>query len=67
MGTEKRLIDVNGLLKNGIRVSYGFDNDGEVDDVDFPAQYLCRHNGADWNDENHFCGYGERKEGSDDG
>ena len=25
---EKRLIDANKLLKNGIRVSYGFDNDG---------------------------------------
>ena len=38
---------------------------GEVDDADFPAQYLCKHNGADWNDENHFCSYGERKEGAD--
>ena len=26
--SEKRLIDANKLLKNGIRVSYGFDNDG---------------------------------------
>ena len=34
---------------------------GEVDDADFPAQYLCKHNGADWNNENHFCSYGERK------
>ena len=25
---EKRLIDANKLLKNGISVSYGFDNDG---------------------------------------
>ena len=25
---DKRLIDANKLLKNGIRVSYGFDNDG---------------------------------------
>ena len=25
---NKRLIDANKLLKNGIRVSYGFDNDG---------------------------------------
>ena len=40
---------------------------GEVDDADFPAQYLCKHNGADWNDENHFCSYGERKEGADNG
>ena len=38
---------------------------GEVDDADFPAQYLCKHNGADWNDENHFCSYGERKEGAE--
>ena len=34
---EKRLIDANKLLKNGIRVSYGFDNDGvlliPMDDV----------------------------------
>ena len=37
---------------------------GEVDDADFPAQYLCRYNGADWNDKNHFCGYGDRKEGA---
>lgn len=26
--SKKRLIDANKLLKNGIRVSYGFDNDG---------------------------------------
>ena len=39
---------------------------GEIDDADFPAQYLCRHNGADWNNENHFCSYGERKGGDDD-
>ena len=38
---------------------------GEVDDADFPAQQLCKHNGADWNDENHFCSYGERKEGAE--
>ena len=35
---------------------------GEVDDADLPAQYLCNYHGADWNDENHFCSYGERKE-----
>ena len=34
---------------------------GEEDDADFPAQYLCRYNGADWNCGNHFCSYGERK------
>lgn len=28
MPSKKRLIDANKLLKNGIRVSYGFDNDG---------------------------------------
>ena len=26
--SERRLIDANKLIKNGIRVSYGFDNDG---------------------------------------
>lgn len=35
---------------------------GEVDDADLPTQYLCNYHGADWNGENHFCGYGERKE-----
>ena len=35
---------------------------GEVDDADLPTQYLCNYHGADWNDENHFCSYGERKE-----
>lgn len=34
---------------------------GEVDDADLPAQYLCNYHGADWNDENHFCSYGERR------
>ena len=33
---------------------------GEVDDADLPTQYLCNYHGADWNDENHFCSYGER-------
>ena len=28
VSSKKRLIDANKLLKNGIRVSYGFDNDG---------------------------------------
>ena len=36
---------------------------GEVDDADLPTQYLCNYHGADWNDENHFCSYGERKGG----
>ena len=35
---------------------------GEVDDADLPTQYFCDYHGADWNDENHFCSYGERKE-----
>ena len=35
---------------------------GEVDDADLPTQYLCNYHGADWNDEYHFCSYGERKE-----
>ena len=35
---------------------------GEVDDADLPTQYLCNYHGCDWNDENHFCSYGERKE-----
>lgn len=35
---------------------------GEVDDADLPTQYLCNYYGADWNDENHFCSYGEREE-----
>ena len=30
---------------------------GELDD----DCYLCRYNGCDWNDGNHFCSYGERK------
>ena len=35
---------------------------GEVDEADLPTQYLCNYHGADWNDENHFCSYGKRKE-----
>jgi hypothetical protein len=34
---------------------------GFVDNQDFPNQYLCRHNGCDWNDGEHFCSYGERR------
>ena len=40
---------------------------GEVDDADLPTQYLCNYHGADWNDENPFCSYGERKDGDDNG
>lgn len=35
---------------------------GVMDDEDFPNQYFCKHNGCDWNDETHFCSYGERKD-----
>lgn len=35
---------------------------GDVDNADFPNQYLCNHNGCDWNEGNHYCSYGERKE-----
>ena len=37
---------------------------GEIDDEAFPWQYFCGYNGDDWNDENHFCSYGERKDDS---
>ena len=40
---------------------------GEVDDADLPTQYLCNYHGADWNDENHFCSYGERNDGDGNG
>ena len=35
---------------------------GEIDDADFPDQYLCHHSGENWNNVNHFCGYGTPKE-----
>ncbi len=35
---------------------------GEIDDADFPNQYLCHHHGSDWNDGNHFCAYGKRRD-----
>ena len=38
---------------------------GEVDNADFHDQYLCNISGSDWNCGNHFCSYGERKEGAD--
>ena len=38
---------------------------GEIDDTDFPDQYLCNYTGCYWNNGNHFCGYGERKEGAE--
>ena len=34
---------------------------GELDDSERDNYYHCRHHGCDWNDGEHFCGYGERK------
>ena len=34
---------------------------GEIDDMEFPDQYFCKHNGCDWNNGDHFCSYGDRK------
>lgn len=34
---------------------------GELDDPDFPHQRFCRHHGCDWNDEDHYCGYGKKR------
>ena len=34
---------------------------GENDDPDNPNQYLCTHNGSDWNNGSHFCSYGKKK------
>ena len=34
---------------------------GEIDDEDFPTQYFCNNHGCAWNDENHYCSYGERR------
>lgn len=35
---------------------------GELDECDRDAYYLCHYHGCGWNDGNHFCSYGERKE-----
>ena len=40
---------------------------GEVDNADFHDQYLCNISGSDWNCGNHFCSYGERKDGDGNG
>ena len=40
---------------------------GEVDNADFHDQYLCHISGSDWNCGNHFCSYGERKDGDGNG
>ena len=34
----------------------------ELDDPDFPDQYLCHADGDAWNKGNHWCSYAERKE-----
>lgn len=34
---------------------------GELDDGSM-HWYLCRHNGCDWNEGEHFCSYGERQD-----
>ena len=38
---------------------------GELDDPALPNQRFCKYNGCDWNNENHFCSYGERKSVTD--
>ena len=40
---------------------------GKVDNADFHDQYLCNISGSDWNCGNHFCSYGERKDGDGNG
>lgn len=35
---------------------------GEIDDADFPYQRFCSYDGCAWNNENHFCSLGERRE-----
>lgn len=34
---------------------------GEVDDTDFPFQYLCHYHGDDWNDKDHYCSNGIKR------
>lgn len=33
-----------------------------VDNPCFPDQYFCNYHGCDWNRGNHYCGYAERME-----
>lgn len=40
---------------------------GEVDNPCFPDQYFCHHNGCDWNLGDHYCGYAERREKTNEG
>ena len=35
---------------------------GELDDNDFPNQYLCHFYGDIWEDGDHFCSRGQKKE-----
>ena len=35
---------------------------GVVDDPEIPTLLFCEDSGQDWNDENHYCGYAERRE-----
>jgi hypothetical protein len=54
----KRIIEAGWIKPMRCKdCKYGF-----VDDEDFPNQYLCKHNGCDWNDGDHFCRYGERRD-----
>ena len=34
---------------------------GELDESERDNYYLCHRHGCDWNDGNHFCSYGERR------
>ena len=40
---------------------------GEVDNPCLPDQYFCHHNGCDWNLGDHYCGYAERREETNEG
>ena len=35
---------------------------GEIDDPDFPNQYLCHWHGEAWDDGDHFCSHGVRRD-----
>lgn len=35
---------------------------GVVDDPEIPTLLFCEYSGQDWNDENHYCGYAEKRE-----
>lgn len=59
---EKAINDVHSAVPEIIRCREC--KHGEVDNPCFPDQYLCRRNGSDWNNGDHYCGYAERKEGT---